>query len=362
MLNISGALLEKAQLEKYLEKIASEHNIQPKSDKTTYPLPQTIQEFKFITKVYQLLNNHVKQGISIHPAGEWLLDNYYIINENIKVLQDEVTLKQYKKLPAIASGEHKGYARIYILALEIIAHTDNKIEKETIENAINSYQKRKILNMQEMWSIQNYLKIAIIKNIAKICEKIYITQIQKEKVISVIQSTIENQKSTYKKPRDINYKHSYEMKYAFIEYLSYKLKKYGKQATPYIEVLEEQVNKTGTTIEEIINKQHYSVALAKVSIGNAIISLKTISRINFQEIFENQNGVEEILKKDPTGIYEKMSYDTKAYYRIQIQKMAEKTKISEIYVVNKALELAQENLGKDKKEHIGYYLIDKRKR
>ena len=40
-----------------------------------------IENFKFITITYEILNEHLKKGINIHPAGEWLLDNYYIIEE-----------------------------------------------------------------------------------------------------------------------------------------------------------------------------------------------------------------------------------------------------------------------------------------
>ena len=78
-LNIKGAVLDKYQLENYLEKLASEHTLQDKSEKKTYPIPRVQENFKIITKTYDLLNQHLKLGINIHPAGEWLLDNYYII-------------------------------------------------------------------------------------------------------------------------------------------------------------------------------------------------------------------------------------------------------------------------------------------
>ena len=89
------------------------------------------------------------------------------------------------------------------------------------------------------------------------------------------------------------------MKYPFIEYMSYKLKKYGKKALPYLEILEEQVNKMGMTVSEIIKKEHYDIAISKVLIGNSILSLKEILRIDFLSLFEQINGVEEILKSDP---------------------------------------------------------------
>ena len=37
---------------------------------------------------------NLKQKISIHPAGEWLADNYYIIEETYKGIKKELSLKQ----------------------------------------------------------------------------------------------------------------------------------------------------------------------------------------------------------------------------------------------------------------------------
>ena len=56
-----------------------------------------LENYKIIEQVYNLLNEHLKLGISIHPAGEWLLDNIYIIEQTVKLIQKELTLKKYKK-------------------------------------------------------------------------------------------------------------------------------------------------------------------------------------------------------------------------------------------------------------------------
>ena len=72
ILKINGTPLDKYQLEKYLEKIASNNNLVGKSQKSTYPVPHMLESFKVIQDVYNLLNEHLKLGISIHPAGEWL--------------------------------------------------------------------------------------------------------------------------------------------------------------------------------------------------------------------------------------------------------------------------------------------------
>ena len=87
VLNIKGAVLDKYQIEQYLEKIASDHILKEKSDKDTYPIPRMKENFEVITEVYNLLNEHIKLKIPIHSAGEWLLDNYYVIEETVKTIE-----------------------------------------------------------------------------------------------------------------------------------------------------------------------------------------------------------------------------------------------------------------------------------
>ena len=362
ILNISGALLDKNQLEKYLEKVATNHSLKLKSDKNTYPVPRMLENYEVIKQVYNLLNEHLKLGINIHPAGEWLLDNFYIIEETIKYIQKELTLKKYTNFLGLQNGYNKGFARIYVLATEIVAYTDSKIQREDLEKFLEAYQTKKTLSMDEIWNIGIFLEIAIIEKIREICERIYISQLQKYKVENIVERLVDKKE---KSELIFNTRHVFkngtnifkDMKYPFIEYMSYVLKRYGKKANSYLKVLEEEVEKTGTTVSEVIKKEHFDIAVRKVSIGNCITSLKGILRINFLEIFENINGVEEVLKQDPAKVYDKMDYKTKEYYRNKIKEISKKTKISEIYIAKKILELAN-NENEDKKRHIGYYLID----
>lgn len=370
-LNIKGAVLDKYQLENYLEKLASEHTLQDKSDKKTYPVPRVQENFKMITKTYDLLNQHLKLGINIHPAGEWLLDNYYIIEETVKEIIQELPLKKYINFLGISTGMYKGYARIYVLASEIVAYTDGKIDSSNLGEILKAYQKKKTLNMEEIWNINVFFKIAIIEKIRNVCEKLYSSQIQKYKVENILERLIENKSKEERKflnlPIPENNVYLEETKYPFIEYMAFRLKKYGKKASIYIEILEEQVEKIGTSISEVIKKEHFDIAIKKVSIGNCIRSIQDLQRMNFLEIFEEINGVEEILREDPANVYDKMDFKTKDYYRNVIKELSKKTKISEIYIAKKALELAKNEKNNEKnknvkKEHIGYYLISERKK
>jgi len=195
-LNVKGAVLDNEQLKFYMEKLAVSHNLTQKSSASTYPISRVQENFLFIEDTHRLLNEHAEKKIDIYPAGEWLLDNFYIIEETVQTLIKEMTLKKYKNFTGIA---HTGFSRIYTLATEIVAHTDGRITEDVLELAIISYQKRKTLNMEEIWSFCLFLNIAIIENIRNICEKIYSAQMQKYKVESIIERLVEGKETKEQK-------------------------------------------------------------------------------------------------------------------------------------------------------------------
>ena len=360
-LKISGTMLEKKQLENYLEKEASKHNIMNNSMKNTYPVPVVLENYRIIEKTYNLLNEHLKIGINIHLAGEWLLDNFYIIEETIKQIQKDLTIKKYINFVGLSNNEYFGFARIYVLASEIVAYSDNKIEKDKLVDCLKAYQNKKTLSMDEIWNIGIFIQIAIINNITEICKKIYNSQIERYKAEKIVQKILENNyEIEMKSAKKIDGKTN--SKYSFIEYLSYILKRYGKKANAYLNVLEEVADKIGTSTLDIIKKEHFDIAIQKVLMGNCITSIREIQRINFLAIFESINGVEELLKKDPAEVYNKMDYKTKEYYRNSLKEICKKTKLSEMYIAKKILQLSKNEYDKNylsKKAHIGYYLIDK---
>ena len=148
---------------------------------------------------------------------------------------------------------------------------------EDLEEFLRAYQTKKNLSMDEIWNIGVFIQIALIENIRGICEKIYSSQWQKYKVENIIERLVENKENLVFKniALNIGYTHS-EMKYPFIEYMSYRLKQYGKQAYAFLNILEEQVEKLGLDINEVIQKEHFDIALKKVSMGNSITSINTI--------------------------------------------------------------------------------------
>ena len=73
--------------------------------------------------------------------------------------------------------------------------------------------------------------------------------------------------------------------------------------------------------------------------------------------------MEELLNNDPSQVFRKQTEETKEMYRKEIQKISDKTKISEIYISEEIIKLASryKDDKENKKSHVGYYLIDEGK-
>lgn len=332
-------------MEEYAKKLATEYKVNSYSSKKNFPREKIKDDFNTITKAYRFLTESVEKNVPISLAGEWLLDNYYIIEEQVGYILNSLDIKTYKKLPAI-----NGKSRIAIICEEFVEYNDGYISKENIEKFFNAYQTKDVFIQAELYELELYLQIALVNKIKKVSDKIIKNQLQKFKVESLIERTIrknklENQK--FYKYKDIKLKNEVG---SYVEHLFYKLKKMGRKAKKYLEILEEEINKAGSTSDKIIKSMHFEMTLQRVSISSSILSLKRLTRLNFNVIVENINFIEKILMQDE--IYLKLDDETKEIYRNKIKNISQKLEISEIYVAQNLIEYLEIQQDSDMSEFL----------
>lgn len=187
LIQIKNVELTCDELEEHAKEIAYDHNILRKPDIFNWPVPRMNENYKYIVSVYKALNEDVQKGIATTPAAEWLLDNFYIIEEQVKSVRKDLSKDLYLRLPAISYGPLKGYARAYAIALDLISHTDGRIDEDVLINYINAYQTNNILTGREIWALPVMIKIAIVEKIKYLCEKIMESQIQRRKVEEIFE-------------------------------------------------------------------------------------------------------------------------------------------------------------------------------
>ena len=102
--------------------------------------------------VGHVLSAAVKSRRRIMPAGEWLLDNFYLIEEQIRTTRRHLPRGYSRELPRLARGPSAGRPRVYDIALEIVSHGDGRVDTENLSGFVTAYQTVTPLNLGELWA------------------------------------------------------------------------------------------------------------------------------------------------------------------------------------------------------------------
>ena len=77
----------------------------------------------------------------------------------------------YRELPSLASREQAGDARIYAMAVELVRHSDSRIDRQQLAVFLNSYQRVAPLTIGELWAWPSMLKLALIENLRRLADE-----------------------------------------------------------------------------------------------------------------------------------------------------------------------------------------------
>jgi cellobiose phosphorylase len=358
-LEIYDAILSNEDLERHAADLARMHVI-GKRTKLYYSLEARMNKnFKYIMSVYKHLNENSGEIRKATPASEWLLDNFYIIEEQVKEIRQSISKKYFYQLPRLKNGSLRGYPRVYAIALELISHTDGRFDERTLVNFVTAYQNYALLSSGELWVLPIMVRIALIENIRRICDRIMTSHEQWYKADKLADTLLAHKAKTPEEYLEIAKDYMKQMESidtSFGEHLLKRLKKYGMETAIIIKYIDDRLLEQNTNSEGITQLEHKDQAMRQVSMGNSITSVKLISTLEWAEIFEKLSQVEQIMRQDPSEIYSKMDFKSRDYYRHEIEKLAKQTKHSEISIAKKLVETAKES-----NKHVGYFLFGQEK-
>ena len=335
-----------------------------------YILPiylETRKSYRTIKLTHDLLNSTTSLKIPVHSAGQWLLDNMYIIEQEYVIALEGLRNIKEQSLPYVKPNDGSKQLRVLFMADEIVEKNSGIITDGIVSNYVKEFQKHSYITFAELSLLPLMLRCALIKYIKRVSLNIFNSEIQKLKVEKRVNKSISHNaksitsrmdKLASKLKIDLNQSSGIKTSNtAYIEYMAFKLKDMGRQGETFFNELKEETNKIGFTLDEAIEKEHNEITTTTRLIGNGIISLKTVASTNWSEVVVAINKIDQTLKQDYTGEYTKCDYKTKNRYRRNIVKLARKYKLSEMYVAKKAVECSEEY-----KKHVGHFLIGKDKK
>ncbi|CAN7672498.1 cyclic beta 1-2 glucan synthetase [Pseudoduganella sp. LjRoot289] len=304
----------------------------------------------------------VKSSRQITPASEWLLDNSYLIEEQIRTARRHLPKNYSKELPRLAKGAPDGTPRVYRIALEIIAHGDGRVDPESLCRFVDAYQEVATLKLGELWAIPIMLRLALIENLRRVAARVAENRIQRDLANSWADRMVEiadkNPSGLILLVADMA-RSNPPITSGFVAELARRLQGQSATLTLALTWITHRLAESGQTIEQQIQTEIQQQAAEQVSIANSIGSLRFLGTMDWQEFVETMSAVEQTLRLDPADIYGEMDFATRDQYRHVIEKLARRSQHTESEIAVMALQLAGARRdGPDPRQaHIGYYLV-----
>lgn len=361
---LRSQLFSVEQMERHGEALARQHQVRARAGPERL-LGRLGENAGLLDDAYTLLTRMVRDDIRITPAAEWLLDNYYLIEEQIRTARRHLPKGYSRQLPCLSQGASAGLPRVYDLSLEAIAHGDGRVDGESLGRFAAAYQSVVPLKLGELWAIPIMLRLALIENLRRMAARVMRDgadhRLAREWVDLLDKTAAENPKDVVLIVADMA-RSQPPLTGAFVSELTRGLQARGSVLSMPVAWLEQWVADGGHSIEGLVHLESQQQAADQVSISNSIGSLRFLAKMDWREFVEDSSWVERRLREDPAGTYARMDFGTRDSYRHVVEKLARIGGVSEQQVADIVLQLAQtgaqaraadDNLG-----HVGHYLVD----
>ena len=313
-----------------------------------------------------LLTEAVKANRRIVPAGEWLLDNFYLIEEQIRTARRHLPKGYSRELPRLLNGPSAGRPRVYDIALEIISHGDGRVDPENLSSFVAAYQTVTALKLGELWAIPIMLRLALIENLRRVGTRIAADRTDRNRADYWADQMTE---TAEKDPKNLILviadmaRSNPPLVSSFVAEFARRLQGQSPALALPLTWIEQRLSESGLTIAQLVQSENRQQAADQVSISNSIGSLRFLGAMNWDEFVETMSVVDQVLGEDPGGVYNKMDFATRDRYRHVVEEVAKSSRRSESEVAREAIRLAREAAAKDDSDdraaHVGFYLIDR---
>ncbi|MEP6823589.1 MAG: glycosyl transferase, partial [Ramlibacter sp.] len=302
----------------------------------------------------------LEMGHSVVPAAEWLLDNYHLVEEQIREIRDDLPPGFYRQLPKLASGPFAGYPRVFGLAWAFVAHTDSHLDPEILRRFIAAYQRVQPLTIGELWAVAITLRIVLIENLRRLADQMTAGRADRADAHALAHRLLAPGAAHSALEADIAGRDPGPLSEPFAAQLAKRLRDQDPKTTPALGWLEERLRQQGSSIDEVVQHALQRQGASNVTVRNVITSMRLISDIDWAELFESVSLVDERLRAGSN--FAAMEFPTRNLYRSAIEQLARGCPLSELDVAREALRLARAAAasGDAQAERIGdpgYHLI-----
>ncbi|MFC3660831.1 GH36-type glycosyl hydrolase domain-containing protein [Luteimonas notoginsengisoli] len=363
-LPLRAQLFSAEQMERHGRVLAQAHRLSDRRS-TDLLLARLSANEAVIERASRLLGEAAHAKRRLTPAGDWLLDNLYLIEEQVRIARRHLPKGYSRELPRLEGGPSDQLPRVYDIALNAISHGDGRVDVESLGRFIAAYQSVTPLTLGELWAIPIMLRLALIENLRRVSAQVIAGRIDRDladlwgdRFAEMAES---DPKSVVLVIADMA-RAQPPPSSAFVAEIVRRLQGQGAALALPLTWIEQWLADHEQGIATLVHAENRQQAADQVSISNSIGSLRLLSMTDWREFVEAMSVVEATLRDDPDGTYPQMDFATRDRYRHVVERIARRGRREEPEVARAALGLAREAAvepdGSAIGAHVGWYLVD----
>jgi len=318
-----------------------------------------------LDEAYRTLADDVHRGEFVTPAAEWILDNFHLVASEIRGVRENLPRGYYRELPKLALRELAGTARVYALAVELIRHSDSRLDRAQLIRFLTSFQSVAPLTIGELWAWPSMLRLALIENLRRLAAKTLESRAARRAADDYVARIDEGGQGELPPLPPV-------LHTAFVVQLLQRIREYGPRLSAIRSAVDGHLALLDMSSEDAIRTEHQGQAAAQVSVANVIGSLRLCATLDWSQYFEAVSLVERVLQQDPPGVYGGMDFASRDRYRQAVEELASSRSLRGVgadaqlrvalRAVESARQAAEESALDARAAHVGHHLIGKGRR
>ncbi|MDP4033955.1 MAG: glucoamylase family protein [Pseudorhodobacter sp.] len=310
-----------------------------------------------LLSAYRASGRALDLGHGVSPAAEWLLDNFHLVEQQLRQIEADLPPGYYRQLPKLITSPFAGYPRVFGLAWAYVAHTDSLVDATVLCRFISAYQRVQSLLIGELWAVAISLRMVLLENMRRLAGQIVEAQQLRITADSIADQLLgaPNQSAAQLHVVLARYE-AQPLPEVLAAQLAKRLRGYDPKTTPLRDWLEDRLQRQGSSMDAVVRHAFLRQAATNVTMRNIIASLRLISELDWAEIFEAVSLVDARLRAGSD--FAAMDFQTRNSYRTAIEQLSRGSNRSELEITDCALEMARDGRADGgATADPGYYLI-----
>lgn len=350
------------RIEEHARSLAMAQPVAPRSPRG-HPLAGRLADnATALLDAYRRIAKAIDEGRPITPAAEWLIDNYHLVEKQIREIRADLPPGYYRQLPKLVDGPFAGYPRVFGVAWAFVAHADSRFDVDMLCRYVRAYQEIQPLTIGELWAVSITLRIVLIENLRRLAGRIVDSYVARQEADHLADRLLgAGSRAPEPAPVVLADLERMPLPDAFAVELVHRLRDQDPKVTPVLMWLDARLAAQGTTADTVVRDEHQRQGSGAVTVRNIITSMRSISDVDWSELFERMSFVDDVLA--PCGGFSAMDFPTRNLYRSAIEELARGSNRAETEIARRAVLAAQQAgdgcnaVDSERRSDPGYHLL-----